>query len=47
LPKPAVDVVLMGSPGIVEFTKEPVTVTRDDKAVWSVTIGALQGGFHI
>jgi enterochelin esterase-like enzyme len=40
------DVVLMGSPGILEFTKKPMPLQKDDKGVWSLTIGPLPAGFY-
>jgi enterochelin esterase-like enzyme len=42
----ASEVVLMGSPGILEFLKEPTPLKKDDKGVWSVTVGPLQPGFY-
>jgi enterochelin esterase family protein len=36
----------MGSPGILEFTKKPMPLQKDDKGVWSVTIGRLPPGFY-
>lgn len=42
----ASEVVLMGSPGILEFTKKPLPLARDDKGVWSLTIGPLPAGFY-
>jgi enterochelin esterase-like enzyme len=42
----ASEVVLMGSPGILEFTKKPLPLTRNDKGVWSLTIGPLPAGFY-
>ena len=42
----ASEVVLMGSPGILEFTKKPLPLQRDDKGVWSLTIGPLPTGFY-
>jgi enterochelin esterase family protein len=42
----ASEVVLMGSPGILEFTKKPLPLQRDDKGVWSLTIGPLPPGFY-
>ena len=42
----ASEVILMGSPGILEFTKKPLPLTRDDKGVWSVTVGPLPAGFY-
>ena len=40
------DVVLMGSPGILEFTKKPLPLVKDEKGVWSLTIGPLPPGFY-
>ncbi len=42
----ASEVVLMGSPGILEFTKKPTPLQKDDKGVWSVTVGPLPAGFY-
>src|SRR5579863_8036351 len=42
----ASDVVLMGSPGILEFIKNPAPLQKDDKGVWSVTVGPLPAGFY-
>jgi enterochelin esterase-like enzyme len=42
----ASEVVLMGSPGILEFTKKPMPLQKDDKGVWSLTIGPLPPGFY-
>ncbi len=42
----ASDVVLMGSPGILEFTKKPLPLKRDEKGVWSLTIGPMPAGFY-
>src|SRR3954467_2955881 len=42
----ASDVVLMGSPGILEFTKKPMPLQKDEKGVWSLTIGPLPAGFY-
>jgi enterochelin esterase-like enzyme len=42
----ASEVVLMGSPGILEFTKKPLPLARDQKGVWSLTIGPLPAGFY-
>ncbi len=37
----------MGSPGILlEFTKKPMPLQKDDKGVWSLTIGPLPPGFY-
>src|SRR5438270_7286344 len=42
----ASDVVLMGSPGILEVIKEPKPLQKDDKGVWSLTVGPLPPGFY-
>jgi enterochelin esterase-like enzyme len=42
----ASEVVLMGSPGILEVTKQPMPLQKDDKGVWSLTIGPLEPGFY-
>jgi len=42
----ASEVVLMGSPGILEFTKKTLPLEKDDKGVWSLTIGPLPAGFY-
>jgi enterochelin esterase-like enzyme len=42
----ASDVVLMGSPGILEFIKEPRPLKKDDQGVWSLTVGPLPPGFY-
>jgi len=42
----ASEVVLMGSPGILEVIKEPKPLQKDDKGVWSVTVGPLAPGFY-
>ena len=42
----ASEVVLMGSPGILEFTKKPLPLKRDEKGVWSLTVGPLPAGFY-
>lgn len=42
----ASEVVLMGSPGILEFIKKPMPLERDDKGVWSLTVGPLPAGFY-
>jgi enterochelin esterase family protein len=44
-PKPS-EVVLMGSPGILEVIKEPKPLEKDDKGVWSLTVGPLPAGFY-
>ena len=42
----ASEVLLMGSPGILEFTKKPLALEKGDKGIWSLTIGPLPGGFY-
>src|SRR4029453_824609 len=42
----ASEVVLMGSPGILEVIKEPKLLKKDDKGVWSLTVGPLSPGFY-
>src|SRR4051812_12643955 len=42
----ASEVVLMGSPGILEVIKKPLPLKRDDKGVWSLTVGPLPAGFY-
>src|SRR5271165_6088463 len=42
----ASEVVLMGSPGILEVIKTPTPLQRDDKGVWSLTVGPLPPGFY-
>ncbi len=42
----ASEVVLMGSPGILEFIKEPKPLHKDDQGVWSLTVGPLPPGFY-
>ncbi len=42
----ASEVVLMGSPGILEVIKKPMPLQRDDKGVWSLTVGPLAPGFY-
>ena len=42
----ASEVVLMGSPGILEAIKEPKPLQKDDKGVWSLTVGPLPAGFY-
>src|SRR4051794_31695652 len=34
----ASEVILMGSPGILEVIKEPKPLRKDDKGVWSLTV---------
>src|SRR5689334_3733435 len=40
------DVMLMGSPGILEVIKKPMPLQKDEKGVWSLTIGPLAPGFY-
>src|SRR5579863_3360199 len=40
------DVMLMGSPGILEVIKKPMPLMRDDKGVWRLTVGPLPPGFY-
>src|SRR5450432_2434141 len=42
----ASEVLLMGSPGILEAIKKPMPLQRDDKGVWSLTVGPLAPGFY-
>jgi enterochelin esterase-like enzyme len=42
----ASEVLLMGSPGILEAIKKPAPLQKDDKGVWSVTVGPLPAGFY-
>jgi enterochelin esterase-like enzyme len=42
----ASEVVLMGSPGILEVIKKPMPLQKDGKGLWSLTIGPLQPGFY-
>jgi enterochelin esterase family protein len=42
----ASEVVLMGSPGILEVIKEPKHLKKDDKGVWSLTVGPLPSGSY-
>jgi len=42
----ASEVVLMGSPGILEFIKEPKPLHKDEQGVWSLTVGPLPPGFY-
>jgi enterochelin esterase-like enzyme len=42
----ASEVVLMGSPGILEVIKEPKSLQKDEKGVWSLTVGPLPPGFY-
>ena len=38
----ASEVILMGSPGILEAIKKPMPLSRDDKGMWSLTVGPLR-----
>ena len=40
------EVLLMGSPGILEVIKKPLPLTKDANGVWSLTVGPLPGGFY-
>jgi len=42
----ASEVVLMGSPGILEAIKEPKPLQKDDKGTWTLTVGPLAPGFY-
>src|SRR5581483_7855100 len=42
----ASEVMLMGSPGILEVIKKPTALQRDEKGVWSLTVGPLPPGFY-
>ena len=42
----ASEVVLMGSPGILEVIKDPTPLKKDDKGIWNVTVGPLPSGFY-
>lgn len=42
----ASEVLLMGSPGILEAIKKPMPLERGDKGVWSLTVGPLEPGFY-
>jgi enterochelin esterase-like enzyme len=42
----ASEVVLMGSPGILEAIKEPKPLQKDEKGMWSLTVGPLAPGFY-
>jgi len=42
----ASEVVLMGSPGILEVIKEPKALQKDENGVWSVTVGPVPPGFY-
>jgi enterochelin esterase-like enzyme len=42
----ASEVVLMGSPGILEVIQKPMPLQRDEKGVWSLKVGPLPAGFY-
>jgi len=42
----ASEVVLMGSPGILEAIKKPMPLERGGNGVWSLTVGPLAPGFY-
>lgn len=42
----ASEVVLMGSPGILEVIKKPMPLAKDEQGVWSLTLGPLAPGFY-
>ena len=42
----ASEVVLMGSPGILEVIKDPKPLQKDGQGVWSLTVGPLPAGFY-
>ena len=42
----ASEVVLMGSPGILETIKEPQLLQKDGTGLWSLTVGPLPPGFY-
>ncbi len=42
----ASEVILMGSPGILEFTGKPLPLEKGADGVWSLTIGPLPPGFY-
>src|SRR3982750_4548022 len=42
----ASEVVLMGSPGILEVIKQPKPLQKDETGVWSATVGPLPSGFY-
>lgn len=42
----ASEVLLMGSPGILEYTKKPLPLVKEETGVWSLTIGPLPSGFY-
>lgn len=42
----ATEVLLMGSPGILEVIKQPRPLVKDAKGVWSLTLDPLPPGFY-
>jgi enterochelin esterase family protein len=42
----ASEVVLMGSPGILEVIKDPTPLKKNEKGVWTLTVGPLPSGFY-
>ncbi|MFN0102346.1 MAG: alpha/beta hydrolase-fold protein [Bryobacteraceae bacterium] len=42
----ASEVLLIGSPGILEVIKKPTPLVRGDNGVWSLTVGPLVPGFY-
>ena len=42
----ASEVVLIGSPGILEVIKNPAPLQKGDNGVWSLTVGPLPPGFY-
>lgn len=42
----ASEVILMGSPGILEVIKKPLPLEKGEKGVWSLTIGPIPPGFY-
>ena len=42
----ASEVMLMGSPGILEVIRKPLPLQRGEKGVWSLTVGPLPPGFY-
>jgi enterochelin esterase family protein len=42
----ASEVILMGSPGILEVIQKPLPLVKDGEGVWSLTVGPLAPGFY-
>jgi enterochelin esterase family protein len=42
----ASEVLLMGSPGILEVIKNPAPLQKNEKGIWSVTVGPISAGFY-